>query len=103
MRSRLKEPQSCIVCARRSMGLAAGWSWALGWYCKACGVNLARKAMSMKGEHMDAVERRACEMIAEGFAEGEDVIIPRDQLADFISWCVDEFGKNMRKVVSEGR
>jgi hypothetical protein len=100
--SRVNNSHSCIVCARRTDGLAVGW-WTktrmhLGWYCKQCGPSNARSALSMK--NMDDVEQRACLKVAEQI-EG-DVTIPAAELPAFIAWCVKSFAENMREDIENG-
>jgi ribosomal protein L37AE/L43A len=101
MNSRTNNPEACIVCARRSDGLAVGRPERLGWYCKQCGPSNARTALYMK--NMDDVEQRACLKVAEAASNGtENLNMTSAELPAFISWCVKEFAENMRRDIDGG-
>jgi hypothetical protein len=105
--SRINNPQSCFVCARHSSGMAAGipplrWPGGrLGWYCGECGPALARKALTMKRTEMDSLEIQTCVLVAAECGE-DNLVIKRDELPAFVSWCVQRFSEVMRQSVEDG-
>lgn len=98
--SRINNSESCVVCARRSDGLAVGQPRALGWYCNECGSTLAWKVL-FKMVNMDKIEQDACIKVAE--LAGGDVSIPANELPAFIAWCVKQFAETVRSEVKHGQ
>jgi hypothetical protein len=99
--SRINNPQSCIVCARHSSGMAAGKQGWLGWFCDECGPVLARKALFVKD--LDSFEISACQKVAAEIADDDEhVLIQREDLTEFISWVIKRFAEVMRKTVEDG-
>jgi hypothetical protein len=97
---RINHHAVCIVCARRSDGLAAGKPGRLGWYCHRCGPELAQEAIEMKPKDMDQLEQRACETVA-ALCGVSEITLSQGELAEFIAWAVKEFGDALRKEIED--
>jgi hypothetical protein len=99
--ARINHYSVCIVCARRSDGLAAGKPGRLGWYCYRCGPELAREVLEMlKSKDLDPVEQRACETVA-ALCGVSEITLSAAELADFVAWAVKEFGDALRKEIED--
>jgi len=51
---------------------------------------------------MDEVEMRACRRVAESIAREGEITLKAEELADFIQWCVVEFGEAIRRDMEDG-
>jgi len=102
MRSRINNPEVCIVCARRADGLAVGHPRRLGWFCNECGPVLAKKALHMT-EHrkFDPFEERAAASVA-ALVGTSTITLSQEELAEFITWAVKEFGEALAKEIDAG-
>jgi hypothetical protein len=102
MTSRVNNPESCICCSRRADGLAVGRPQKLGWFCRDCGPDLARKALHMDNRTFDTLENLVAEQVAKDAANGDVTLTPKE-LPEFIRWCVTHFADTMRKHVESGK
>jgi hypothetical protein len=102
MSNRLNNPESCICCARRANGLAVGRPDKLGWFCKDCNVDLAKKALHMKNRDFDTLEKLAAEQVASQAGDGDITLTPQE-MPDFIVWAVKSFADTMRQHVEDGK
>ena len=93
--------ESCFVCARRA-GPSAATGFA--WYCKQCGLELAKKVLMMTNKDFDSIEQAACARVAAilNDTDSEYLLVPRDEVHVFVGWVVDEFAKQMREYVKTG-
>lgn len=105
--SRINNSESCLVCGRRSDGMAVGepgspWSPPrLGWYCNECGPVTAWKVVFMDPRKLDTIEKRVAIKLAEDICHaGEPFEIPAEEMPQFISWLIQEFAEAMRKEVA---
>lgn len=93
MKSRLNNHHLCFVCGRRACGFAVGKPDKLAWYCDDCNPKIAKAALMSK--KFDIFEGRACQAVAE--LCGTEITLNKEEMADFVRWAVDEFGKALRK------
>lgn len=106
--SRINNPHSCIVCARRADGTAVGkppsqnFNGRLGWYCSDCGPYLAKEVLLMADKpSFDVYEKRACETVA-ALCGMDEFTMTKAELPEFIRWAVTEFGNAIRAEIEAG-
>lgn len=98
IKSRLNDPRLCIVCSRHACGLAVGSPRRLGWYCTDCGPDLSTEAMM--SNRFDETEVAACKAVAE-LCVLPEIVLTKDELPQFVKWCVDEFGSELRRILKQ--
>lgn len=84
----------CIVCRRRSSGVAVGNTDKLGWLCHECGIERAKEVTAMSEKKFDAVEKRAIESVAKKI--GGDLQCPKEELPQLIEWLISDFGEALK-------
>lgn len=80
----------CIVCRRRSSGVAVGKPDKLGWFCNECASERAKEITTMPDKKFDAVEKRAIAAVAQKI--GGDLQCPQSELPQLIEWLISDFG-----------
>ena len=100
--SRINNPEACIVCSRRTDGMAVGRPTRLGWYFLATNAAPPNALSALSMKNMDDVEQRACVMVAAEVNAGNEITIPATELPAFIAWCVKAFAENMRRDIENG-
>ena len=86
--------QICIVCRRRSSGIAVGKPDKLGWLCHQCGIERAKEITAMKDKTFDAIEKRAIQKVADKI--GGDLQCPKEELSQLIEWLIGDFGEALK-------
>jgi hypothetical protein len=94
----INNPEACIVCSRRSDGVAVGQPGRLGWYCFDCGPVIAWSVFYMETRNFDQVEQRACLRVAEVLGDG-DLEVPAAEVPAFLAYVIKEFALAMRQDV----
>jgi len=96
--SRINNDEACVVCARRSDGVAVGQPGRLGWYCFECGPVNAWKVVYMDPRDLDTVEQRACLKVAEILCHGNEPLeISAAEVPAFLAYVIKEFARAMRE------
>ena len=103
MSMRLNNDEACIVCCRRSDGVAVGDPGSrykakrLGWYCFECGPITAWSVVYMDPKNFDVIEQRVALKLAEELGGLE---VPADEVPAFIAYIIKEFAEEMRRQVN---
>lgn len=84
----------CIVCRRRSSGVAVGEPDKLGWLCHDCGIERAKDVTAMTDKQFDSIEKRAIQRVAEKI--GGDLQCPKEELPQLIEWLISDFGDALK-------
>lgn len=86
--------QLCIVCRRRSSGVAVGKPDKLGWFCNECASERAKEITAMPDKKFDAIEKRAIQRVADKI--GADLDCPQSELPQLIEWLISDFGEALK-------